>query len=236
MNILALESSAVAASVALMRDGSLLAESTVNIGHTHSETLLPMVEELLGRVGLSVSDVDVFAVSAGPGSFTGVRIGVASVKGLAFGSGKPCVGVSTLEALAENLSVIPNALICPVMNARRNQVYTALFRNSEIGLTRLSPDTAISVEELETALAAYDEPVFFVGDGYDLVIAQIRHAVCPVPVRLRLQSAASVAKVAERAYQSGFFTTDAALAPVYLRPSQAERTRAEQLENQSLKG
>ena len=233
MIILALESTAIAASVALTRDGVLLAESTVNRGNTHSETLLPMVEAIMDRLDLHISDVDVFAVSAGPGSFTGVRIGVSTVKGLAFGSGKPCVGVSSLESLAENLSVIPNALICPVMNARRNQVYTALFRNGETGLTHLLPDTAIAVEELETALAAYEEPVFFVGDGYDLVVGQIRHTFRPVPVRLRLQSAASVAKVAERAYQSGVFTTDAALTPVYLRPSQAERTRNEQLKNNS---
>lgn len=231
MIILALESTAVAASVALTRDGVLLAESTVNRGNTHSETLLPMVEAIMNRLDLNISDVDVFAVSAGPGSFTGVRIGVATVKGLAFGSGKPCVGVSSLESLAENLAVIPNALICPVMNARRNQVYTALFRNEKAGLTRLLPDTAISVEELETVLAAYEEPVYFVGDGYDLVVGQIRHAFRPVPERLRLQSAASVANVAERAYQRGIFTTDAVLAPVYLRPSQAERTRNEQLKN-----
>ena len=229
MIILAMESTAIAASVALTRDGILLAESTVNCGNTHSETLLPMIEAMLDRLDLEISDVDVFAVSAGPGSFTGVRIGVATVKGLAFGSGKPCVGVSSLESLAENLAVLPNALICPVMNARRNQVYTALFRNGETGITRLLPDTAISVEELETLLAVYNEPVFFVGDGYELVTDQIRHSFSPVPERLRIQSASSVAEVARRAYENGIFTTDAALAPVYLRPSQAERTRNEQL-------
>lgn len=236
MIVLALESSAVAASVALTRDDSLLAECTVNVGHTHSETLLPMVEALLHRTGLTVRDVDLFAVASGPGSFTGVRIGVATVKGLAFGSGKPCVGVSSLEALAENLSVVRGALICPVMNARRNQVYTALFRREESGMTRLLPDSAISVEELETVLAAYTEPVCFVGDGYNLVAEQIGHASLPVPERLRLQSAASVAAVARRMYAAGNYTTDAALAPVYLRPSQAERTRAEQLKNQFPKG
>lgn len=231
MNILAFESSAVAASVAIMRDGRLLAESACNRGNTHSETLLPMAENLLDRCGLSTADVDLFAVSVGPGSFTGVRIGVATVKGLAFGKGKPCVGVSTLEALAENLSVVPNARICPVMNARRDQVYTALFRNTEHGLERLLPDSAISVSELEAALADDPAPVFFVGDGYDLVAERIRHDFFPTPERLRHQSAASVAEVARRAYLAGRFTTDAALAPVYLRPSQAERTRAEQLKS-----
>ena len=228
MNILAVESSAIAASVAVLRDDALLAEVTINRGNTHSETLLPLVEDLLDRLALTVDDMDLFAVPVGPGSFTGVRIGVATVKGLAFGRGKPCAGVSALEALAENLSVLPGALACPVMNARRGQVYTALFRNGE----RLLPDSALALEELETILEQYDKPVFFTGDGYDLTAA-IRHEKGAVPARLRLQSAASVAAVARRAYLTGRFTTDAALAPVYLRPSQAERTRAEKLKQQT---
>lgn len=227
MNILAVESSAIAASAAILRDDTLLAEETINRGNTHSETLLPLVEGLLDRLALTVDDVDLFAVSVGPGSFTGVRIGVATVKGLAFGRGKPCVGVSTLEALAENLSVLPGALICPVMNARRGQVYTALFRDGE----RLLPDSALSLEELETLLSRYEGPVYFTGDGFDLTSA-IRHAKGNVPARLRLQSACSVAVVARRAFLAGRTVTDKDLAPVYLRPSQAERTRAEKLKQQ----
>lgn len=225
MIVLAIESSAIAASVALQSDDRLLAELTLNRGNTHSENLLPMVETLLTRTGLSVDDVDLFAVSAGPGSFTGVRIGVATVKGLAFGKGKPCIGVSTLEALAENLAFLPDGLICPVMNARRNQVYTALFR----GKSRILPDQAISVAELEEVLSGYSEPVWFVGDGYELVTSQIKHVYHPLPERLRLQSAASVASVAMRYAKEGNTTDDARLFPVYLRPSQAERTRAEAL-------
>ena len=225
MNTLAIESSAIAASVALTRDGSLLAEVTVNRGNTHSETLLPLVESLLDRLGMTVDDVDLFAASVGPGSFTGVRIGVATLKGLAFGRGKPCVGVSTLEALAENLSIVRDGLICPVMNARRNQVYTALFRGGK----RLMQDSALPAEELEEILATYPEPVYFVGDGYDLITGQTHRPIAPVPERLRIQSAASVAEVARRAFLAGQATTDAALSPVYLRPSQAERTRAEKL-------
>ena len=228
MIVLALESSAIAASVALQKDDRLLAEMTLNRGNTHSENLLPMVETLLTRLDLTIDDVDLFAVSVGPGSFTGVRIGVATVKGLAFGKNKPCAGVSTLEALAENLAFLPDGLICPVMNARRNQVYTALFRGGK----RLLPDAAISVEELETILAAYSEPVWFVGDGYDLVTSQIKHPFSPLPERLQLQSAASVAAVALRQAQSENTTTDERLSPVYLRPSQAERTRAEALKKQ----
>lgn len=225
MIVLAIESSAIAASVALQSDDRLLAELTLNRGNTHSENLLPMVETLLTRTGLTVDDVDLFAVSAGPGSFTGVRIGVATVKGLAFGKGKPCVGVSTLEALAVNLAFLSDGLICPVMNARRNQVYTALFR----GENRLLPDQAISVAELEEVLSGYSEPVWFVGDGYELVTSQIKHVYHPLPERLRLQNAASVASVALRYAKEGNTTDDARLFPVYLRPSQAERTRAEAL-------
>lgn len=225
MIVLAVESSAVAASVAVKKDEQLLAEMTVNRGNTHSENLLPMVETLLNKLNLTVDDVDLFAVSVGPGSFTGVRIGVATVKGLTFGKGKPCAGVSTLEALAENLSFLPDALICPVMNARRNQVYTALFR----GKDRLLQDSALSVAELDQILSAYPEPVWFVGDGYDLVTSLISHSFTPLPQRLQLQSAASVAAVALRAAKEGKTTNDASLSPVYLRPSQAERTREEAL-------
>ena len=136
MKILAFDTSATVATVALCDNERLLAEYTVNNGNTHSETLLPMIESLLGHFSMSVSDVDLFAVSVGPGSFTGVRIGAATLKGLAFASDKPCVGVSTLEAIAENLSVC-KGLICPVMNARRAQVYTALFRSDGQTLERL---------------------------------------------------------------------------------------------------
>ncbi len=236
MIILAFESSAVAASVALLRDGHLLAETSSNYGNTHSETLLPMAEALLTQGKMRVSDIDLFAVSVGPGSFTGVRIGVSTVKGLAFGSGKPCVGVSTLEALAENLSLVPNALVCPVMNARRNQVYTSLFRNTVKGPERIWQDSAISVEDLETKLNDYREPVFFVGDGYTLVTGQIQHSFSPVPERLQIQSACSVATVALRMYRSGKFTNDRELSPVYLRPSQAERNRIEKAKQDAQKG
>ena len=128
MKILALDSSATVATVALCEDQRLLAEYTVNNGNTHSETLLPMVESLLANFSMTAKDVDIFAASIGPGSFTGVRIGAATLKGLAFASNKACVGVSTLEARAYNL-VSHKGLICPVMNARRSQVYTALFRS-----------------------------------------------------------------------------------------------------------
>lgn len=224
MIILAIESSAVTASIAVCDDDRLLGEYTVNNGNTHSETLLPMVESLLRFLELSVSDVDLFAVAAGPGSFTGVRIGVSTLKGLAFASQKPCVGVSTLEALAYNFPA-PNGLICPVMNARRKQVYTALFRANGEELLRLMPDSAIAISELDEILSQYDELVYLVGDGYEVTTENLKHPIGHTPERLRWQSAASVAKAAYNAYRMGNTVSDTELKPVYLRPCQAERER-----------
>ena len=225
MKILALDSSATVASVALCEDERLLAEYTLNNGNTHSETLLPIVEALLSHFGISVDNIDLFAASTGPGSFTGVRIGPATLKGLAFAKNRPCVGVSTLEALAENALSI-GGLICPVMNARRSQVYTALFRSDGATLTRLLPDSALSISELDELLAAFGEPVIFVGDGEKITRdALLKTTACPISNRLCHQSAYSVAQVARKAYESGLAVSDSALAVTYLRPSQAERER-----------
>ena len=227
MKILALDSSAIVASVALYEDDKLLAEYTLNNGNTHSETLLPMVESVLKTYGLTVDGIDLFASTSGPGSFTGVRIGTATVKGLAFGSNKPCVEVSTLEAIAENL-VMTKGLICPVMNARRGQVYTALFRSNGESLERLMPDSAISIEELDSILAEYGENVSFAGDGYSITVSALTKTVANhTPERLRHQSAASVASVAYRMAKDGKTVSDAELKVNYLRPSQAERERLE---------
>ena len=227
MKILALDSSAVVASVALCDGERLLAEYTLNNGNTHSETLLPMVECLFRHLGVTAGDIDLFAVSSGPGSFTGVRIGAATLKGLAFASEKPCVGVSTLEALAENL-VSLTGLICPVMNARRSQVYTALFRSDGQRLVRLMEDSALSITELDEILAAYGEEVLFCGDGYDITLSAIEKTKTrPLPFRLRLQSAYSVAQVALRHFEEGNYVKDQELTVTYLRPSQAERTYRE---------
>ena len=223
MKILAFDTSAAVASVALCEDERLLAEYTVNNGNTHSETLLPMIESLLAHFSMSVSDIDLFAVSSGPGSFTGVRIGAATLKGLAFASNKPCVGVSTLEAIAENLSVC-RGLICPVMNARRSQVYTALFRSDGQSLERLMPDSAMSISELDESLAALGEPVYFCGDGYGVTLPALSLTeALPIPDILRHQSAYSVACVAYAQYISDNGTDDSSLKVNYLRPSQAER-------------
>ena len=230
MKILALDTSATVASVAISDGLTPLAQYTLNAKNTHSETLLPMIEATLGALSLKVSDIDIFALSAGPGSFTGVRIGAATLKGLAFGYNKPCVEVSTLEALAQNL-VFKTGLICPVMNARRSQVYTALFRSNGKELTRLMPDSALLIEELDAILAEYGEPISLVGDGYEITEKGFtKTELCYVPETLRLQSALSVAVIAQKKQENGEICTDSALSVNYLRPSQAERERAEREE------
>lgn len=228
MLILALDSTATTASVALWRDRGVLCEYTVNAGNTHSVTLLPMIEHMLKVSGTSLDDIDMYAVSAGPGSFTGVRIGAATVKGLALKDNKPCVGVSAIEALAENLTVC-RGFICPVMNARRQQVYTALFHSDGAKLTRLFDDSALSLDELREKLANLEEPVYFCGDGYSLT-EQMSDTV--TPPRLRIQSAASVAAVAERLWNAAedkSVFSASSLVPIYLRKPQAEREREERL-------
>ena len=226
MKILALDTTAVVASVALCEDETLLAEYTVNNGNTHSETLLPMIESILRFFSCTPDDVDLFAASAGPGSFTGVRIGASTLKGLAFDTKKPCIGVSTLEALAKNLSHV-NALVCPVMNARRKQVYTALFRMKNGTCERLMDDSAIAIAELDEILKGYDEPIYLVGDGYAITKELLTVPTEDTPERLRHQSAHSVATVARKIYEDGIRTSDMEMMPTYLRPSQAERERAE---------
>ena len=243
MLILALDSTAVAASVAVTEDARLLALYHLNNGNTHSETLLPMVESIMTRLGRDMEEIDLFAVSAGPGSFTGVRIGAATIKGLAFGRNKPCVGVSTLEALAENLADTARIgeIVCPVMNARRGQVYNALFRVTHDGLVRLTEDRAIAIADLEAELRAMDAaatfPVHLVGDGVTVTLANTSDPSDPAlfrlaPALLREQNAYSVAKCALRAARAGHTVTDGELAPVYLRPCQAERERMERLQSE----
>lgn len=227
MKILSVDSSAIVATAALCEDGRLLAEYTLNNKTTHSQTLLPMIESLLSLFSVDIEDIDLFAVSAGPGSFTGVRIGAATVKGLAFASDKPCAQVSTLEAIAYNLR-FHKGLICPVMNARRSQVYTAVFRSDGERLERLLDDSALAISELDSLLSQYGEEVALCGDGYDICTGGFeKTSLRYVPERLRHQSAFSVAEVAYKNYLSGDLKSDRELSVDYLRPSQAERERAE---------
>ena len=228
MLILSVDTTAVVCSAALSRDGITLGECTVNSGNTHSVTLLPMTEQLLHFCDLSLDDIDAYAVSVGPGSFTGVRIGAAAVKGLAFAKNTPCIPVPSLEALAYNLEG-QCGIICPAMNARRGQVYTAVFRSDGKNLKRMYPDSALEVPRLEKLLSEFDEDIYFCGDGYELVRGLSKNET---PERLRLQSAASVGAVARRIWDEtedkSVFSPDA-LAPVYLRKPQAQREREERL-------
>ena len=233
MYILALDSTATSGSVALSDSERLLGETLLENGNTHSETLLPMIEELLRRFSITPHDVDLFALTAGPGSFTGVRIGAATVKGLAFGTDKPCIGVSTLEALAYNLTGFgagfpDGAIVSPVMNARRSQVYNALFRVKGGVPERITEDRALQISELEEELLAIKAPVYLVGDGYDITVRGFKTLVPEnTPVRLRMQSAYSASQVALRLYNEGRADSDRTVVPVYLRPCQAERERLE---------
>lgn len=192
MNILALESSATACSAALCRDGELLAQSFQCSGLTHSRTLLPMVNDLLKNCGQTLEQVDVIAVAAGPGSFTGLRIGVATAKGLAWARETPCAPCSTLESMAWPLAHLEGRLIVCAMDARRAQVYNALFLARGEGLERLTPDRAISLAELGEELKNFPEMKIVVGDGAQLCYNTLREEVPGLtlaPVHLRMQSA-----------------------------------------------
>lgn len=234
MKILAVESSAAAAGAALSEDGKLLGEFFLNVGLTHSCTLMPMIESLLANAGVSVRDVDLFAVSNGPGSFTGVRIGVSTVKGLAQPLGKKCVGVSTLLAMAYNMRST-DALICCAMDARRSQVYTALFEARDGNIVRLTQDDALSLDALCEVLRGYDRKVVFVGDGAQLCFNAFRGVLPQIslaPPALRFQRASAVADAvfalgAENAVPAEELSVS------YLRLSQAERERKEKLEAQN---
>ena len=235
MKILAVDSSSKTASACLLEDGAIRAESSV-LTDTHSAVLLPMIGDMLRAAKTSVGGLDLLAVTVGPGSFTGVRIGVSTVKGLAFADRIPCAGVSTLEAMAYGFAGIPG-LVAPVIDARRGTVFTALFRSDEKGgCARLTADEQLPLDALMERLADYpEERIYFTGDAYPQAHA---HPRCPenaafTPEKLRMSSAYGAGV---RAYE--LFTapdadpaqfTDAALVPAYLKKSQAEREREERL-------
>ena len=227
MLILAFESSAKAASVALVRDGALISQYSQCTALTHSRTLLPLAEDMLKNAELKVSDVDLIAVAHGPGSFTGIRIGVSTVKGLSWAADKPCVGVSTLEAMAWH-GLAAGGYVCPVMDARRAQVYNAIFKIEEGRPIRVTEDRPIALEELAEEVRALNAPVFLVGDGTELTKRYLDKAGIPcvaAPENLRWQSAWGVAMAA--ADKPPVCSEE--LLCVYLRLSQAERERQERL-------
>ncbi len=229
MLFLAFEASAKAASVALHDGSKLLGESYQNTGLTHSQTLMVMAEDLLKQCGKTARDVTAVAVAEGPGSFTGVRIGVAAAKGFAWGAEIPCFGISTLEAMAVSLGAF-DGYVCPVMDARRSQVYNALFRVTNGKLERIREDRAISLAELGNELKNLDQPIFLVGDGsilcYHSLCETVSGLVLPPESRMH-QRAVGVAILASEKIAAGEICHGAALTPNYLRLSQAERERLE---------
>ena len=217
MLILAFETSAKAASVALHDGQKLLGESYQNTGLTHSQTLMVMAEDVLKQCGKTAADVTAVAVAEGPGSFTGVRIGVAAAKGFAWGAELPCFGLSTLEAMAENLGIY-QGYVCPVMDARRSQVYNAMFYVNQGVITRVTPDRAIALADLGAELKNLSEPVFLVGDGSNLCYNTL------------LEEVPNLALLAAKQAALGIAPGGAGLTPNYLRLSQAEREKLEKVQ------
>ena len=227
MKILALESSATACSAALCEGEKLIAQTLQNNGLTHSRTLMPRVQDLLRNCGSSLEQVDVIAVAAGPGSFTGLRIGVSSAKGLAWAGDKPCAPCSTLESMAWQLAHV-DGIIIAVMDARRSQVYNALFRAKDGALERITPDRAISLGELKEELDQLEGIKWLVGDGAQLcwdAWCDKLDGLCLAPVHLRWQTAWGVARAARELIRADALVSADVLAPVYHRLSQAERER-----------
>ena len=234
MILLAFESSAKAAGAALYRDGSFLGETLQLSGQTHSRTLLEIAEDLLSTCRLTVDDVSAVAVAAGPGSFTGLRIGIAAAKGFAWGRQIPCVGVSTLEAMARGAAVTDGVYVC-CMDARRAQVYNAIFERKDGVFARICEDRAISIEDLAKDLKNIKKQKILVGDGALLcynTLDEKADLVLP-PEHLRMQRPSGVALAAAEALSRGYSISAAELRPNYLRLSQAERERAEKLKKES---
>ena len=222
LKILAVDSSAKTASVALAEDGILLSECFVNAGLTHSKTLMPMIDNTLRQADLTIKDVDAYAVNAGPGSFTGIRIGVAAIKGLALADSKPCCGVSTLESIARNF-LDADCTVCASMDARCAQVYTAIFEIKEGLVTRLTDDIAIPITELSEKIKEIGSPVILAGDGAEICYKSMKEQGLNVVLSAesrRYQRAFGTALVA---FEKNEFEDSSLLAPVYLRLPQAER-------------
>jgi len=222
MRILSIDSSAKSVSVAISDDKKIISEFYLNTGFTHSQTLMPMVKSALDLADISIDSIDLFAVNKGPGSFTGIRIGVAAVKGMADCQNKKCVGISTLESMAYNIRNC-DCIACCVMDARCKQVYCALFDITDGKITRLLDDSAIPVSELEIILKKYEKNKIFIGDGAELCYNELREKIQSVQLaneNIRFQRASSICLCA---CDKQDYVDAAELVPEYLRMSQAER-------------
>lgn len=230
MRILALDSSGLVASVAVLEEGTLLAEYTVNYKKTHSQTLLPMLDTIAQMIELDLEGIDAIAVAAGPGSFTGLRIGSATAKGLGLALGKPLIPVPTVDALAFNL-YNTGKVICPIMDARRNQVYTGIYRFCDQQLTAEKEQTAVDIHEIIEILNDMQEEVIFLGDAVpvyrEVIEAKMQTPYSFAPAHVNRQRAGAVGALAEIYYQNQKCESAAQHRPEYLRMSQAERERAE---------
>jgi tRNA threonylcarbamoyladenosine biosynthesis protein TsaB len=231
LKILAIDSSAKSASVAVTDDRKLISESFVNTGLTHSETLLPMIKSTLDNVGLTPADIDAFCVTVGPGSFTGIRIGVSALKGIAQPLCKPCAGVSTLDAMAHNIENF-GGIICCAMDARCSQVYCALYKKDDNSLKKLTDDIAISIDELYNKLKVFDEDILLVGDGAEICFEAFKDKLENVSLtgeQLRYQRAYGAVLAALDGNIE--FKDVSGINPVYIRPPQAERELKKKKEN-----
>ena len=229
MKILGLDSSGIVASVAIVEDDVLIAEYTVNYKKTHSQTLLPMLDEIAKMTELDLNSIDAIAVAAGPGSFTGLRIGSATAKGLGLALKKPLIAIPTVEGLAYNLDDI-SGLICPIMDARRKQVYTGIYRFTDHQLKVVEDQMAVPMETVIEKLNQYGEAVTFLGDGvpvfHELIAEKMTVPYSFAPAHVNKQRAAAVATLGEIYYRQGKTETAMEHVPDYLRVSQAERERA----------
>ena len=234
MKILALDSSGLVASVAVMEDDTLVAEYTMHYKKTHSQTLLPMLNEIKNNIHLDLNSIDAIAVAAGPGSFTGLRIGSATAKGLGLALDKPLIAVPTVDALAYNLyDTGEDTVVCPIMDARRNQVYTGIYKFQNHELVIVKEQDALSIHELLEVLNGIGKKVIFLGDGVPVFKETIREN-CKVeysfaPAHLNRQRAGAVGALAGIYFKQGKIQTAVEHQPDYLRVSQAERERAERL-------
>ena len=235
MKILGIDSSGLVASAAIADEKNIIAEFTVNNKQTHSQTLLPMIEKVVDMSGIELEQIDAIAIAAGPGSFTGLRIGSATAKGIGLALKKPVVSVPTLEGLAYRVSVF-DGIICPIMDARRNQVYTGIYKMDKGNLVCLSEQKAVDIHEIMEELEKYDEKVIFLGDGVEVqretIEKEFKKEYCFAPIHLSKQSAAAVAVLGDLYFNQGKAEDAAEHKPIYLRKSQAEREREERLKKQ----